>query len=199
MKIRMAVHGGDQGFHLPSILSPATSECQRRVGSGEVDLIPWVISRSLTIFGLENFLSLMCLLYLVIQSGHLLPMHLPSLPLNLCKHFAFTASISSKCPKPTIIVWTTISSFALHQVPVSCICRLLVLVLEETVAPSWPSLYHHDFLHPDYFPLLLFVSFPRDDLGLLVPSAKTMGVFSRFDPLILVLEPFPTPELRFGN
>lgn len=34
-KIRMAVHVGDQGLDLPSILSPATSKCRRRVGTGE--------------------------------------------------------------------------------------------------------------------------------------------------------------------
>ena len=39
-KIRMAVHGGDQGIDLPSILSPATSACHRRVGTGEENLIP---------------------------------------------------------------------------------------------------------------------------------------------------------------
>jgi len=64
----------------------------------------------------------------------------------------------------------------------SFIFRLLPLVLEETVAPSSPSLCHHASVHPDYFPLLLFVYFQRDDLGLLIHSAKTMGAFPRFYP-----------------
>lgn len=76
------------------------------------------------------------LLYWVIHSGPLLYMHLSSLSLNLCELLAFTASFGSKCPKPIITEQTTISSFILHQVPVSCIYRLLVLVMEETVAPS---------------------------------------------------------------
>lgn len=159
----MAVDGGDQGLCLANILSPATSECQSRVETGEEDLIPWVISWSPTAFSLENFLSPMCFLYWVIQSGALLHTRLSSLSLNLCKHFAFTACVDSKRPKPTIIAWTTVSSLVLHQVPLSCICMLLLLVLEETVAPSSASLCHHHFVHPDYFPLLLFVSLQRDD------------------------------------
>lgn len=83
-----------------------------------------------------GFNTLSNLPYWVIHSGPLLYMHLSSLSLNLCELFAFTASFGSKCPKPIIIAQTTISSFILHQVPVSCIYRLLVLVMKETVAPS---------------------------------------------------------------
>lgn len=63
-KIRRTVHGRDPGLNLPINLSPATSECQ---GTGEEDLISWVISWFPTIFNLENFLSLMCFLYWVTQ------------------------------------------------------------------------------------------------------------------------------------
>lgn len=38
-KIRMAVHVGDPGLDLPSMLSPATSKCQRREGTGQEKLI----------------------------------------------------------------------------------------------------------------------------------------------------------------
>lgn len=127
------------------------------VGTGEENLIPWVISCYTTIFSLQSFLNLMCFLYWVIQSGPLFHMCLSSLSLNLQKnHFALTASTGRKCPKPTI---TTFPGFVLHQVPVSCICRLLLPVLEEAIVPSSLSFCHRDFIHPDYFLLLLFYLF----------------------------------------
>lgn len=163
--MRMAVNGGDQGIHLPSILSPATSECQRRVGIGEENLILWVISWSPTIFGLENFLSLMCFLYLVVKSGHLLHVCLSNLLLNLT--FCICSFYWQPVSQTYHPLHEKLPSFVLHKVPVICICKLLVLLLEETVALSSPSLCHHDFLHPGYFPLVLFVSFQRGDLGCL--------------------------------
>lgn len=98
----------------------------------------------------------MCFLYLVIQSESLLHMCLFSLSLNLYKHFALMASTGRRCPKPTI---TNFPGFVLHQVPVICIYRLLLLLLEEAIAPSSLSFCHCDFIHPHYFLLLLLYLF----------------------------------------
>lgn len=157
------VPGGNQGLNLPSTLS------QLQVNERESGA---VISCSTTIFSLENFLTLMYFLCWIIQSGSLLHKCLFSLSLNLHKHFALTE----------------VSQAYHHNFSWFCTKFLLALFAGSDFFYWKKQLIFLNFLLPLWFhtsrlvPLTPILSFQRDDIALLVLSAKAMGDFPRFDP-----------------